>query len=113
MVVRLVFRIELRRDFRGGGVMIEFAMYQKAKADTRAARASLNYASVALELAEIKERLAEMASQHEPLAALRESAMMERDRLYAAAYYAVVGRLPERTGIRRSNRMTLGGDLHE
>ena len=96
MVVRLVFRVELRRDFRGGGVMIEFAMYQKAKAETRAARNEYNYSSVALELAEIKERLAEMASQHEPLAALRDTAMTERDMLYAAAYYAVVGRMPDR-----------------
>ena len=78
------------------GGMIEFAMYQKARAETSAARASFNHSSVALQLAEIRERLAEMASQHEPLAALRDTAMTERDRLYAAAFYVVVGRLPNK-----------------
>jgi len=74
--------------------MIEFEHYQRRKAETRAARQQRDAASNALELALIRERLAEMASQHEPLAALRDAAMNERDRLYAAAHYAVVGRLP-------------------
>ena len=76
--------------------MSKFAKYQTAKAEARAAYERYNYAGAALELARIKERLAEMASQHEPLAALRDAAMCERDRLYAAAYYAVVGRLPNK-----------------
>ena len=75
---------------------MEFAQYQTAKAEARAAYERYNYASTALELARIKERLAEMASQHEPLAALRDEAMTERERLYAAAHYAVVGRLPNK-----------------
>ena len=29
MVVRLVFRVELRRDFRGGGVMIDLSKKQR------------------------------------------------------------------------------------
>ena len=74
--------------------MNEFANYQTAKAEAQAAYERRNYAGAALELARIKERLAEMASQHEPLASLRDADMTERDRLYAAAHYAVVGRLP-------------------
>ena len=74
--------------------MIEFAKYQTAKAEAQAAYDRYNYAGAALELARIKERLAEMASQHKPLAALGDADMTERDRLYAAAHYAVVGRLP-------------------
>jgi hypothetical protein len=76
--------------------MIKFAKYQTAKAEAKAAYELYNYAGIALELAQIKERLAEMASQHEPLAALRDAEMSERDRLYAAAHYAVVGRLPNK-----------------
>ena len=76
--------------------MSEFAQYMTAKAEAKAAYERYNYASAALELARIKERLAEMASQHEPLAALRDASMSERDRLYAAAHYAVVGRLPNK-----------------
>jgi len=75
--------------------MIKFAKYQTARAEARAAYERYNYAGAALELARIKERLAEMASQHEPLAALRDVAMSERDKLYAAAHYAVVGRMPD------------------
>ena len=74
--------------------MNEFEQYQTAKAKADAAYERYNYASAALELARIKERLAEMASQHEPLAVFRYTAMNERDRLYASAHYAVVGRLP-------------------
>ena len=74
--------------------MIEFAKYQTATAEAQAAYERYNYAGAALELARIKERLAEMASQHEPMASLRDADMTERDRLYAAAHYAVVGRLP-------------------
>ena len=44
--------------------------------------------------AEIHERLAEIKSQHEPMNSLLDAAMSERDRLYAAAFYVVVGRMP-------------------
>ena len=78
--------------------MMEFAKYQTAKAKAEAAYQQYNYAGAALELARISERLAEMASQHEPLAALSNKAMSERNKLYAAAHYVVVGRLPESEG---------------
>jgi hypothetical protein len=54
-----------------------------------------NYASASLENCQIKERLAEIWSQHEPLASLLDRKMTERERLYAAAFYVVVGRMPE------------------
>ena len=79
--------------------MSNFERYMTAKAEKRAAYERYNYASVALENAQVKERLAEMASQHEPLAALRDAAMSERDRLYAAAHYVVVGRMPNDTKV--------------
>lgn len=69
-----------------------FVHYMQAQAETRAARHQHDYAGAALELAQIRERLAEIASQHEPLAALLAAPMGERDRLYAAAFYVVVGR---------------------
>lgn len=74
--------------------MIEFEHYQRRKAETRAARQQRESASTTLEIALIRERLSEIASQHEPLAALLDAVMSERDRLYAAAHYVVVGRLP-------------------
>jgi hypothetical protein len=74
---------------------IEFAQFMTAQAETKAARERYNYASTALEIAQIRERLAEMRSQHEPLAALRDAALSERDKLYAAAHYVVVGRMPD------------------
>ena len=80
--------------------MSDFDRYMTAKAEKRAAYERYNYASVALENAQVKERLAEMASQHEPLAALRDAAMSERDRLYAAAHYVVVGRMPNETEVK-------------
>lgn len=66
--------------------------YALARADKRAAYERCNRADAALEMARIKERLAEIMSQHEPLASLLSRPMSERDRLYAAAYYVVVGR---------------------
>ena len=67
-------------------------MLQQSRKETAYAR--YNHASAALDNAEIKERLAEIKSQHEPLASLAEQPVSERDRLYAAAFYVVVGRLP-------------------
>ena len=72
-------------------------MLQQARKETCYARYS--HASAALENAQIKERLAEIKSQHEPLASLAEQPLSERDRLYAAAFYVVVGRLPNELAI--------------
>lgn len=72
----------------------DFSHYLTKQARTEAARANRNHASVALDNAEIHERLAKIKSQHEPLAGLIDAPMSERDRLYAAAFYVVVGRMP-------------------
>ena len=74
--------------------MSDFLNYMKAQAEQREAYERYNYAGVALDNAQIRERLAEIKSQHEPLNSLIGEAMSERDRLYAAAYYVVVGRMP-------------------
>lgn len=71
-----------------------FLQYMLAQERKHAAHERYNFASAALELARIKERLAELLSQHEPIAKLCDASMTERDRLYAAAHYAVVGRMP-------------------
>ena len=72
----------------------EFLCYMKAQAETRAAIERLNFASAALENAQIRERLAKIKSQSDPLASLIGQEMKERDRLYAAAFYVVNGRMP-------------------
>lgn len=74
--------------------MTEFGDYMNAQERRRTAYERYNYAGTALELAYIKERLAEIKSQHEPLNGLLSKAMSERDRLYAAAFYVVIGRMP-------------------
>jgi hypothetical protein len=80
-----------------------FQNYITAQAEKRAAYERYNYAGVALENAQIKERLAEIKSQHEPLAGLLAQPSSERDRLYAAAFYVVVGRMPN-SGIDRQEK---------
>ncbi len=70
--------------------------YARARDRREAAYAQYNAASHWLELETIKERLAEIQSQHEPLASLINESRGERERLYAAAYYVVVGRMPEK-----------------
>ena len=75
--------------------MNEFQSYMLQQAKKEAAFQQLNYASVKLENAQIHERLAEIRSQHEPLNSLVGKPLSERDRLYAAAYYVVCGRMPE------------------
>jgi hypothetical protein len=72
-----------------------FLDYMRVQAERRAAYERYNYAGAALENAQIKERLSEIKSQHEPLARLMAQPLSERDRLYAAAYYVVVGRIPK------------------
>lgn len=74
----------------------DFIQYQYAQEQRRTAYERYNYASVALELAQIKERLAELKSQCQPLDKLIEATPPGREQLYAAAFYAVVGRMPGR-----------------
>lgn len=68
--------------------------YQHAKLEADRAYQRYNYASAALKLAQIQMRLAELHDQHEPLAS-RGGPAHVRDKMYAAAFYAVVGRWPE------------------
>jgi len=75
--------------------MSDFQNYMLQQSRRETAYANLNHASQALENARVRERLAEIKSQSEPLAGLMEQPMTERDRLYAAAYYVVIGRMPE------------------
>ncbi len=79
--------------------MSDLAAYFLAQANKREAFAKYDGSARGLELAQIRERLAEIKSQHEPLAGLLTRAMSERDRLYAAAFYVVVGRFPEPKGV--------------
>lgn len=76
--------------------MNNFAAYLMAQERTKAAFAASGHADVALELARIQERLAEIRSQHEPLATIIESTPSARERAYAAAFWVVVGRMPEK-----------------
>jgi len=69
-------------------------MAAKTKAERDVAR--LDAASANLSNSRISERLAEIKSQHEPLNGLLGEAMTERGRLYAAAFYVVVGRMPSK-----------------
>lgn len=74
---------------------MKFANYTLAQEIKKAAYEQYNYASAHLENCQIRERLAEIGSQHEPLASLLGKQMTERERLYVAAFYVVVGRMPE------------------
>jgi len=75
----------------------DLAAYFAAQERARTAYERYNYAGAALELARIKERLAEIKSQHEPLASMNpEGNPLARWKQYAAAFYVVVGRMPER-----------------
>ena len=75
-------------------VIVTFPEYMICRERRATARERHNYAGAALELASIKERLAEIGCQVEPLDGLMKKAMSGRERLYAAAFYVVVGRLP-------------------
>ncbi len=68
--------------------------YFLATSEKERAYEHYNYASAALDNAKIKERLAEIKSQHEPIASLLDKQLSERERLYAAAFYVVIGRMP-------------------
>ena len=74
--------------------MSDLSAYFTAQEKKKAAYQQYNYAGAHLENCQIFERLAEIKSQHDPLASLLEKPMSERDRLYAAAFYVVVGRMP-------------------
>lgn len=82
--------------------MSDFQNYLLQQARKDEAFQRYNYAAAKLENAQIHERLAEIKSQHEPLSSLATKALSERDRLYAAAYYVVCGRMPD------SSRTTSG-----
>ncbi len=77
--------------------MSAFFEYLKATSERHCAFERFNYASSALDMARIRERLAEIKSQHQPLASLLDAQISERDRLYAAAFYVVVGRMPQQS----------------
>jgi len=73
----------------------KFQQYMLAQAEKRRTYERYNYAGVALTNAQINERLAEINSQADPLNNLIGQPLSERDRLYAAAFYVVVGRMPD------------------
>jgi len=73
----------------------DFLAYQKAKVEKDAAYAKYDAAGAHLSNAQIRMRLAELKSQSEPLAGLMEARCTERERLFAAAFYVVHGRMPE------------------
>jgi multidrug efflux pump subunit AcrA (membrane-fusion protein) len=74
--------------------MTDLGMYFQRQAEEKAARAEWEAASARYDNAQIKARLAEIKSQHDPLNTLMSERMSERERLYAAAFYVVVGRMP-------------------
>jgi hypothetical protein len=74
---------------------LAFSTYQLRQAEKREAYEAFNFAMQLLENRQIKERLAEILSQADPLDKLISTVMPERDRLYAAAFYVVAGRIPE------------------
>jgi hypothetical protein len=82
-----------------GKTMNDFGNYINAQAERRIAYERFNYAVVLLENARIKERLAEIKSQHEPLNGLLAQSLSKRDMLYVAAFYVVIGRMPNRHGV--------------
>jgi len=68
-----------------------------AQAEKREAYQRYNYAGQALELATIRERFAEIYSQFEPVNKIQAMKLDEREKLCAAAYYVITGRLPKET----------------
>lgn len=76
--------------------MSEFMKFMHEQEKVATARSEYNAASLKLDNANIRCRLAELESQHEPLASLLKEPLGERERLYAAAFWVVVGRMPEK-----------------
>jgi hypothetical protein len=75
--------------------MSDYLNFQYHKAKTETARAKVGEAVNRVELAEIKERFAEIKSQHQPLDLIAKSGLSDRGKMYACAFYVVVGRLPD------------------
>jgi len=67
-------------------------LYKQSEKD--GAYQQYNYASANLKIKTIECRLAEILSQREPLNSLINKKSSEREKLYAAAYYVVIGRMP-------------------
>ena len=84
--------------------MSDLQAYFLAIAERKTEQARRDAAGTALELAWVRERLAQIQSQHEPLASLLAESRSERDRLYAAAFWVVIGRMPEPTDEREEKR---------
>ena len=83
--------------------MSDFQAYMNMQDRTKTAYSEYCNAGSKLTLAKINERLAEIKSQYEPIATLvgvdeREAPNTYsdyREKMYAAAYYVVRGRMPE------------------
>ena len=90
--------------------MSDFLRYQQAIAKRELAYAHYNCAAQTLKNASIHERLAEIKSQSEPIdGLLREPLLSYREKLYAAAFYVVTGRLPEAKKNTEIPSTTVGG----
>jgi hypothetical protein len=74
--------------------MSDFNHYMHMIDKRKAAEINRDYAASQLEIAKIKERLAEIKSQFQPLNDFEGNYMLNRERMYAAAFYVVNGRLP-------------------
>ena len=95
-----------------GNNMSDLGMYFEAQAKQDSAYNLYNYAGCNLENAKIKCRLAEIKSQHEPLVKLAEACKTvecsgdydhNRNLLYAAAFYVVIGRMPDGLNVPKAN----------
>jgi len=75
----------------------DFTEYQHSKTRVKAARFDCERASLNFDLEQVHCRLAEIKSQAEPLNTLYSPVKnsLARSSLYAAAFYVVVGRMPE------------------
>lgn len=80
--------------------MSDLLQYWLASAEAKSAYNQHSYTGQLLENKKILERLAEIKSQDKPLADIvggdcrGEEYKIMRDKLYAAAFYVVIGRLP-------------------
>ena len=69
--------------------------YQRASIEVNWKRAECEAASARYKLAQIRKRLAELEDQHEPLQSVSNGDPFLRQKMCAAAFYAVIGRWPE------------------
>lgn len=79
----------------GEGEQMSFLIYMLKQAEEREAIQHYNYAGAKLRLSQIECRLAEIESQYEPLNGLSPDPDI-RKKMLAAAFYVVVGRMPEK-----------------